>query len=77
MFSEEKERKITLLTEREIINNALKEMLFMEDVAAQKIAQTAQQITIPNLQGILNGMEAASRSNMQSISQKMSEMSIF
>ncbi|ADU27222.1 hypothetical protein [Ethanoligenens harbinense] len=66
-----------MLTEREIINNALKEMLFMEDVAAQKIAQTAQQITIPNLQGILNGMEAASRSNMQSISQKMSEMSIF
>lgn len=76
MLSEQKEGKITLLTEREIINNALKEMLFMEDMTAQKLAQTAQQITTPNLQNILNGMEAASRNNMQSISQKMSEMSI-
>jgi len=66
-----------LLTEREIINNALKEMLFMEDLTAHKFAQTSQQITTPNLQNILNGMEAAARNNMQSISQKMTEMSIF
>lgn len=65
-----------MLTEREIINNAFKEMLFMEDMTAQKFAQTAQRITMPNLQSVLNGMEAQSRNNMQSISQKMTEMSI-
>lgn len=48
----------------------------MEDMTAQKFAQAAQQITTPNVQNILNGMEAQSRNNMQSISQKMTEMSI-
>ena len=65
-----------MLTEQEIINNALKEMAFMEDMTAQKFAQTSQQITTPNLHNILNAMEAAARNNMKSISQKMTEMSI-
>lgn len=51
-------------------------MQFMEDLTAQKFAQTAQQITTPNLQSLLNGMEAQARNNMQSISQKMTELSI-
>ena len=65
-----------MLTEEEIINNSLKEMVFMEDMTAQKIAQTLQQITTPALQNMLNGMEAAARNNLKSISQKMTEMSI-
>jgi hypothetical protein len=65
-----------MVTDREIMNNALKEMVFMEEMTAQKYAQISQQITIPNLQNILNGMEAAARNNMKSISQKMSELTI-
>ena len=65
-----------MLTEQEIINNALKEMLFMEELAAQKYADMAQQVTLPNLQETLKGMEMAARNNYKSISQKMSEMSI-
>lgn len=65
-----------MLTEREILNNSLKEMVFMEELTAQKYAQVSQQITAPNLLKTLNGMEAASRNNMKSISQKMSQMLI-
>jgi len=65
-----------MLTEQEIINNSLKEMLFMEEMTAQKYAQISQQITTPNLQNILNGMEAAARNDIKSISQKMTDMSI-
>lgn len=65
-----------MLTEQEIINNALKEMLFMEEMTAQKYAQMSQQIPEPNLQNTLKGMEMASRNNFNSISQKMSEMAI-
>lgn len=42
-----------MLTEQEIINNAVKEMLFLEDLTAQKYADLAQQITQPNLQNML------------------------
>ncbi|WP_432402493.1 hypothetical protein [Wukongibacter sp. M2B1] len=65
-----------MLTEQEIINNALKEMLFNEDLTSQKYADIAQQITNPELQNLLKGMEMASRNNYKSISQKMSEKSI-
>ena len=65
-----------MLTEQEIINNALKEMLFIEEMTAQKYAQMSQQIPEPNLQNTLKGMEMASRNNFNSISQKMSEMAI-
>jgi len=58
------------------MNNALKEMLFMEGLTAQKYADMAQQITQPNLQDTLKGMEMASRNNLKSISQKMSDMAI-
>ncbi len=65
-----------MLTEQEIINNALKEMQFMEEMTAQKYAQMAQQIMEPNMQEMIKGMEMASRNNFKSISQKMTEMSI-
>lgn len=66
-----------MLTDQEIMNNALKEMLFLEDITAQKYTQTAQQITDPKLQKMLNGMEMASRNNFKSISQKMTDMAIY
>lgn len=65
-----------MLSEQELINIAFKEMLMMEDLTAQKYADIAQQITKPDLQGILKGMEMACRNNSKSISQKMSEMAI-
>jgi hypothetical protein len=66
-----------MLTEQEIINNALKEMLYMEDLTAQKYADLAQQITKPELQNLLKGMEMTARSNYKSIKQKMSQYQIF
>ena len=65
-----------MLTEQEIINNALKEMLFMEEMTAQKYAQMSQQTTDPNMQTMLRGMEMAARNNFKAISQKMAEMAI-
>lgn len=65
-----------MLTEKEIINNALKEMLYMEEMTAQKYAQMSQQITEPNMKKMLNGMEMASRNNFKSISQKITDMDI-
>lgn len=65
-----------MLTEQEIINNALKEMLFLEELTAQKYADMAQQITQLNLQNMLKGMEMAARNNYKSITQKMSDMAI-
>jgi hypothetical protein len=63
-----------LLTEKEIINNALKEMLYLEELTAQKYADLAQQITQPNLQNMLKGMEMAARNNHRSITQKMTDI---
>ncbi|MFZ5968457.1 MAG: hypothetical protein ACOYVK_14990 [Bacillota bacterium] len=65
-----------MLTELEIINNALKEMLYLEDLTAQKYADMAQQITKPELQNILKGMEMSARNNYKSISEKMNSMKI-
>ena len=65
-----------MLTEQEIINYALKEMLYMEEMTAQKYAQMSQQISEPNLQNTLKGMEMTARNNFKSISQKMSDMAI-
>lgn len=65
-----------MLTEQEIINNSLKEMLLMEEMTAQKYADMAQQTTQPNMQNMLKGMEMAARNNYSAISQKMSDMAI-
>lgn len=65
-----------MLTEQEIINNALKEMLYMEELTAQKYADTTQQITKPELQNLIKGMEMAARNNYKSLTQKMNENQI-
>ena len=65
-----------MLAEKEIINNALKEMLYMEDLTAQKYADLAQQITKPEIQNLLKGMEMMARNNYKSIMQKMNENQI-
>jgi len=65
-----------MLSDREIINNALKEMLMKEDMTAQKYMDMAKQIMQPNLQNMLKGMEMAARNNSKSISQKMTDMAI-
>ncbi|MBS4539444.1 hypothetical protein GOQ27_13290 [Clostridium sp. D2Q-11] len=65
-----------MLTEQEIINNALKEMLYIEDLTAQKYADLTQKITKPELQNILKGMEMAARNNYKSITEKMNENQI-
>lgn len=65
-----------MLTEPEIMNNALKEMLFIEELTAQKYADMAQQMTQPNLQNMLKSMEMVARNNYKSILQKMSDMAI-
>lgn len=65
-----------MLTEQEITNNALKEMLIKEDLTALKYADAANRITQPELHNILKGMEMAARNNSKSISQKMSDMAI-
>lgn len=65
-----------MLTEQEIINNGLKEMLYMEELTAQKYADVAQQITKPELQNLLKGMEMAARNNYKSLTQKMNENQI-
>ncbi|MDF2522233.1 MAG: hypothetical protein K0R84_2861 [Clostridia bacterium] len=65
-----------MLTEQEVINNALKEMLNMEELTAEKYADIAKQITKPELQNMLKGMEMAARNNYKSLAQKMNENGI-
>ena len=65
-----------MLTEQETINIALKEMLMMETLTAEKYANLANQIMQPDLQDALKGMEMASRNNLKSINQKMNDLSI-
>ncbi len=65
-----------MLTEQEIINNALKEMLYLEELTAQKYADVAQQITKPELQNLIKGMEMVARNNYKSLTQKMNENQI-
>jgi benzoyl-CoA reductase/2-hydroxyglutaryl-CoA dehydratase subunit BcrC/BadD/HgdB len=65
-----------MLTEQEIMNNAFKELLFHEDNMAKKYAQLSEQITEPNLQQMLKGMEQRARNHYSTLSQTMSKFSI-
>lgn len=65
-----------MLTEQEIMNNAFKEMLFLEEMTAQKYEEAAQQITQPELQNMLKGMGMAARNNYNMLRQKMSSIGI-
>lgn len=65
-----------MLTEKEIMNNAFKEMQFHEESMAKKYAQLSQQITDPKLQQILKGMEQSARNHYSTLSQTMTKFSI-
>lgn len=56
------------------MNNAFKEMIFLEDMAAKKYAEKSKQITNPQMQNMLKGMEMVARNNYNMLNQKMSEM---
>lgn len=65
-----------MLTEQERMNNAFKEMLFQEELMAKKYADLAKQITEPQLQQMLKGMEQATRNHYGTLSQKMGSLGI-
>lgn len=60
-----------MLTEQEIMNNAFKDLLFHEEVLAKKYADLQKEITDPQLQKMFQGLEMASRTRFNMISQKM------
>ena len=53
-----------------------KEMLFHEEQMAKKYAQLVQQITDPQIQQMLKGMEQATRNHYNTLSQKMGNLGI-
>lgn len=65
-----------MLSDPEIINNALKQALHIEEITAKKYAEISEYITKPQLQTMLKGMEMATRSNYAMISKKMSDMAM-
>ncbi|KXG73759.1 hypothetical protein [Thermotalea metallivorans] len=65
-----------MLTEQEIMNNALKEMLFHEESMAKKYAHLSQQIHDPKLKQMLKEMEQGARNHYNTLTQTMSKFSI-
>ena len=65
-----------MLTEQEIMNNALKEMQFHEDSMAKKYADISGQINDPKIKKMLQGMEQGSRNHYDTLTQAMSKFSI-
>ena len=65
-----------MLSEQEIMNNAMKEMLYQEEIMAKKYAALSKEITEPQLQQMLRENEMAARNHYGILSQKMSNLSI-
>ena len=65
-----------MLTDQERMNNAFKEMLFLEEATAKKYAHLSQQITDPKIQQMLKGMEQATRGHHKMLSDQMSMQGI-
>lgn len=65
-----------MLTEQERMNNAFKELLFAEEQMAKKYAGLTNQITDPQLQQMLKGMEQSSRNQYATLSEKMKSLNI-
>ncbi|KJS88757.1 MAG: hypothetical protein JM58_00315 [Peptococcaceae bacterium BICA1-8] len=65
-----------MLSEQEIINNAMKELLAYEERMACKYAELNQDITEPKLQQMLRENEMAARNNYGTLSQKMTNLGI-
>lgn len=61
-----------MLSERELMNNAFKELLFREQLLANKLAELHKEITDPPIQTMFQGMEMAARTRQSMLTQKMS-----
>lgn len=65
-----------MLSEQERINNAFKELLFQEETMAKKYAYLGRDITDPQIQQMLQGMEQAARAHYGTLAKKMTNMGI-
>jgi hypothetical protein len=65
-----------VLSQQEIMNNAFKDLLFHEEGLAKKYADLQKNITDPQVQKMLQGMEMAARTRFNILSQKMSGFGI-
>ena len=65
-----------MITEKEIMNNALKDLLFHEESMAKKYASISEQVNDPKLKQMLKGMEQGARNHYSTLSQTMSKFSI-
>ncbi|GEM_PF-782584 len=65
-----------MLTEKEIMNNAFKEMQFHEEGMAKKYSYISDQINDPKIKQMLKGMEQGSRNSLKTLSETMSKFSI-
>jgi len=66
-----------MLSEQEIINNAMKELLSHEERMAGKYLELNKDITEPKLQQMLRENEMAARNNYGTLSQKMTNLGIY
>ena len=57
-----------MLTEKEIMNNAFKELQLRETSMAKKYANISEQINDPKLKQMIKGMEQGSRNNYNTYS---------
>lgn len=65
-----------MLSERELMNNAFKQLLFREQLLANKLAELHKEITDPPIQTMFQGMEMAARTRQSMLTQKMSGFGI-
>lgn len=64
------------LTEQEIMNNALKDMLFHEEMLAKKYSDLGKGTNDPSIRKMLYEMEVAAHSRHQALTEKMSQFGI-
>lgn len=60
-----------MLSEQEILNNAFKDMLFHEQVLVSKLVELHTEITEPQIQKMLQGMEMAARTRQNMLTPKI------
>lgn len=65
-----------MLSKKEKLNNAMKDMLSLEERMAKKYAALSMEITEPKLQQMLRENEMAARNHYGTLSQKMTSFGI-
>ena len=65
-----------MLSEKEIMNYAFKDILFHEEVLAKKYAELQKEVTDPQIQKKFQGLEMAARTRYNVLSQKMNGLGI-